>query len=92
MPSSSAPRRFNCCPTSTGWRISPDSTQRASSHSIRNSFYWERDSAKYFQPRHFARDYLSAGIGFEVMDTGAACRTFNVLVGEQRRVVALLML
>jgi NAD(P)-dependent dehydrogenase (short-subunit alcohol dehydrogenase family) len=27
----------------------------------------------------------------EVMDTGAACRTFNVLVGEQRRVVALLM-
>ena len=36
--------------------------------------------------------YLSAGIGFEVMDTGAACRTFNVLVGEQRRVVALLML
>jgi uncharacterized protein len=35
--------------------------------------------------------FLSAGIGFEVMDTGAACRTFNVLVAEQRRVVALLM-
>ena len=34
---------------------------------------------------------LSAGIGVEVMDTGAACRTFNVLVAEQRRVVALLM-
>jgi len=32
-----------------------------------------------------------AGIGFEVMDTGAACRTFNVLVTEQRRVVALLL-
>jgi uncharacterized protein len=30
-------------------------------------------------------------VGFEVMDTGAACRTFNVLVGEQRRVVALLI-
>ena len=29
--------------------------------------------------------------GFEVMDTGAACRTYNVLVGEQRRVVALLL-
>jgi len=26
------------------------------------------------------------------MDTGAACRTFNVLVAEQRLVVALLML
>jgi uncharacterized protein len=35
--------------------------------------------------------FLGAGIGFEVMDTGAACRTFNVLVAEQRRVVALLM-
>jgi len=34
---------------------------------------------------------LRAGIGFEVMNTGAACRTYNVLVGEQRRVVALLL-
>jgi uncharacterized protein len=36
--------------------------------------------------------FLEAGVGFEVMDTGAACRTFNVLVGEQRQVVALLLL
>ncbi len=36
--------------------------------------------------------FLRAGIGFEVMDTGAACRTFNVLVGEKRRVAALLLL
>ncbi|MGA2187536.1 MAG: MTH938/NDUFAF3 family protein [Steroidobacteraceae bacterium] len=40
----------------------------------------------------FGAHFLKSGIGFEVMDTGAACRTFNVLVGEQRRVVALLML
>ena len=40
----------------------------------------------------FGARFLQAGIGFEVMDTGAACRTFNVLVGEQRRVVALLLL
>ena len=40
----------------------------------------------------FGARFLSAGIGFEVMDTGAACRTFNVLVAEQRRVVALLIL
>jgi uncharacterized protein len=38
----------------------------------------------------FGARFLQAGIGFEVMDTGAACRTFNVLVGEQRQVVALL--
>lgn len=31
------------------------------------------------------------GIAVEVMDTGAACRTYNVLVGEGRRVAALLL-
>jgi uncharacterized protein len=40
----------------------------------------------------FGAQFLTAGVGFEVMDTGAACRTFNVLVSEQRRVVALLIL
>ena len=30
------------------------------------------------------------GIGAEIMDTAAACRTFNVLVHEQRSVVAAL--
>ena len=44
-----------------------------------------------FPPASFRAQFLSAGIGFEAMDTGAACRTFNVLVTEQRRVVALLM-
>lgn len=32
-----------------------------------------------------------ARIGFEVMDTGAACRTYNVLLAEDRRVVAALI-
>jgi uncharacterized protein len=44
-----------------------------------------------FPAAAFGAKFLRAGIGFEVMDTGAACRTFNVLVGEQRRVVALLL-
>jgi uncharacterized protein len=33
----------------------------------------------------------SAGLGFEIMDTGAACRTFNVLVAEGREVAAALI-
>ena len=33
----------------------------------------------------------SAGIGLEPMDTGAACRTYNVLVAEERRVAAALL-
>ena len=32
-----------------------------------------------------------ARIGFEVMDTAAACRTYNVLLGEGRQVAALLL-
>ena len=32
------------------------------------------------------------GIGLEVMDLGAACRTFNILVQEERRVAAALFL
>lgn len=35
--------------------------------------------------------FYSNGIGIEVMDTRAACRTFNILVMEERRVVAALM-
>lgn len=34
----------------------------------------------------------AARVGFEIMDTGAACRTFNVLVAEGREVAAALML
>jgi len=35
--------------------------------------------------------FLERGIGFEVMNIGAACRTFNILMAEDRRVVAALL-
>ena len=35
---------------------------------------------------------MSRGVGFEVMATAAACRTYNVLIAEDRRVVAALLL
>ena len=44
-----------------------------------------------FPAASFGAHFLRAGVGFEVMDTGAACRTFNVLAAEQRRVVAVLI-
>jgi uncharacterized protein len=38
------------------------------------------------------RDALkAAGIAVEPMDTGAACRTYNILVAEDRRVAAALL-
>ena len=33
----------------------------------------------------------AGGIALEAMDTGAACRTYNVLLGEDRRVAAALL-
>jgi len=35
---------------------------------------------------------MAAGIGYEIMGTAAACRTYNVLLAEDRRVVAALLL
>jgi uncharacterized protein len=32
--------------------------------------------------------FAQLGLGLEVMNTGAACRTFNILVAEDRQVVA----
>ena len=48
--------------------------------------------AQHFPATALITHIMQAGIGFEVMDTAAACRTFNVLVGEQRRVVAALLI
>ncbi len=40
-----------------------------------------------FLPPPVTLPLVQAGVGFEVMDTAAACRTFNILVAEGRRVV-----
>ena len=35
---------------------------------------------------------VGAGIGWEVMDSGAACRTYNILMSEGRKVAAALLM
>ena len=45
-----------------------------------------------FPSAELSATILSRGIGFEVMDTPAACRTYNILVHEGRPVVAALIL
>ena len=45
-----------------------------------------------FPPSAVLAPLIAAQIGYEVMDTGAACRTFNLLAGEGRRVLAALLL
>jgi uncharacterized protein len=46
---------------------------------------------RFPHPR-LTRALTDAGVGVEVMDTPAACRTFNILVAEGRGVVAALLL
>lgn len=48
-------------------------------------------SNQVFLPHSFLYEFYKQGIGIEVMTTEAACRTFNVLVTEGRKVVAALM-
>jgi uncharacterized protein len=45
-----------------------------------------------FPPPDCLAPLIEAGIGYEIMDTGAACRTYNILVADGRRVVAALLM
>src|SRR5215204_3357408 len=48
-------------------------------------------STQIFPHPRLLKSLSAARIGVEVMDTGAACRTFNILVAEDRRVAAALI-
>ena len=45
-----------------------------------------------FPARDLLAQLYAARVGFEIMDTGAACRTYNVLVAEGREVAAALII
>ena len=45
-----------------------------------------------FPPAAVRQAFAVRNVGLEVMDLGAACRTYNILVQEERRVVAVLFL
>ena len=44
-----------------------------------------------FPPLELRRAFTQAGLGLEIMSTGAACRTYNVLLAEGRPVGAALI-
>ena len=46
----------------------------------------------WFLPLPLRDELKEMGLVLESMDAGAACRTFNVLLGEDRRIAAALML
>jgi uncharacterized protein len=48
-------------------------------------------AAQVFPDPAIRAAFTDAGIGLEAMDTGAACRTYNVLLGEERVFAAALI-
>jgi uncharacterized protein len=48
-------------------------------------------SKPVFPPRELVFSLARQGIGLEAMDTAAACRTFNILISEGRRVAAVMI-
>ncbi len=42
-------------------------------------------------PSQLKRDLKTQGLAMDGMDTGAACRTYNVMLSEERRVAAALL-
>ncbi len=45
-----------------------------------------------FPPVALRAEFATRKIGLEVMEIGAACRTYNVLVGEERQALAAILL
>jgi uncharacterized protein len=46
---------------------------------------------QHFPPPERLAPLIRAGIGYEIMDNAAACRTFNILLGEGREAALLLL-
>jgi uncharacterized protein len=49
-------------------------------------------STQKFPRAALRAEFATRKIGLEVMEIGAACRTYNVLVGEERQVLAAILL
>ena len=47
---------------------------------------------QYFPKPELLKPLIDARIGFEIMDSQAACRTYNILMGEGRQVLAAILL
>lgn len=46
----------------------------------------------HFPPTEWLRPLIAKNVGLECMDTPAACRTYNILAGEGRRVLVALII
>ena len=79
-------------PVETVADILPDAFARAFGEAADTDFLLLGTGAQWLSPPlEVSQAFLEAGIGLEIMDTGAACRTYNVLLDEARAVAAALL-
>lgn len=81
----------------TGWP--PDRVEALTAQDLEAIFTLEPEvvllgtgERQRFPPAGIRAAFGARGVGLEVMDLGAACRTYNVLVQEERHAVAALFL
>ena len=79
-------------PVQTDADIQPDAFARVFDEAAETDFLLLGTGPRRLTPPHeVSQAFVEAGIGLEIMDTGAACRTYNVLLGEARAVAAALL-
>ena len=72
-------------------QLSPAHFEQIATHAPELVIFGSGDQLR-FPKTPWVRSLIEAGIGVETMDTPAACRTYNILAGEGRRVLAALLL
>ncbi len=70
--------------------LSPAHFARLADLSVELVIFGSGAQLRFIQPA-WASPLMLQGIGMETMDTFAACRTFNILAGEGRKVAAALL-
>jgi uncharacterized protein len=83
--------------TVTAWKAGPFETLTAADFgfvAILNPeiVIFGTGTAQRFPGPHLTRALAACGVGVEVMDSRAACRTYNILASEGRKVVAAVLL
>jgi uncharacterized protein len=71
--------------------LAPEHLQAAADAQVELVIIGTGTRQRFVHPRALAALY-AARIGVELMDTQAACRTYNILVGEGRKVAAALVI
>ena len=87
-----APRKVLEVGTGCGYQTAVLAPLVTTVYSVERIAVLQQRARRVMRDLRITNVFMRHGDGFEVMDTGAACRTYNVLVGEGRAVAAALII